>query len=158
MFKFYDIDEDYIKYLQTIDSRIPNMHYAKNNKFVCGVVLDIHNTKFYAPISHITKPFRTSFLIYKDNQPISSIRFSFMLPAYDDVLKGKSFKELALIDKYYANIVYNEYIYCLKHLEQIQKKAESVYKIGCNKEHRLNHICCDFKKLEETYLNYKPNK
>lgn len=26
MFKFYDIDEQYVKYLQTIDRQIPNIH------------------------------------------------------------------------------------------------------------------------------------
>lgn len=40
----------------------------------------------------------------------------------------------------------------------IKAKALSVYKIGCNKKHRLNYICCDFKKLEEHYMEYKTNK
>ena len=39
MIKFYDIDENYVKFLQKIDRQIPNIHYSTNNKFVCGVVL-----------------------------------------------------------------------------------------------------------------------
>ena len=153
--KFYDIDENYVKYLQTIDKQIPNIHYSTNNKFVCGVVLEINGTKFYAPISHTIKKFQTSLLIYDKNRPISSIRFSFMLPAYDEVLKEKNFKEIATQDQNYANIITAEYDYCLHHQDDIYQKANAVYKIGCNKDHHLNYTCCDFLKLEDEYLKYK---
>ena len=65
---------------QKIDRQIPNIHYSKNNKFVCGVVLNIGGIEYYAPISHTTKKYQTSLLIYDKETPISSIRFSFMLP------------------------------------------------------------------------------
>ena len=154
MLKFYDIDEDYVRYLQTIDRQIPNIHYSTNNKFVCGVVLKINGVNYYAPISHTTKKYQTSMLIYENNAPISSIRFSFMLPAYEDVLTIKNFKQIAKIDQNYANIIASEYNYCLEHENEIRQKAQSVYNIGCNKNHRLNYTCCDFKKLEQVYMKY----
>ena len=58
MLKFYDIAEDYVKYLQTIDRQIPNIHYNTNNKFICGIVFEIKGVKYYAPISHTVKNFR----------------------------------------------------------------------------------------------------
>lgn len=154
MFKFYDIDEQYVRYLQTIDRQIPNIHYNTNNKFVCGVVINIDGTEFYAPISHTTKKFQTSMLIYDKNRAISSIRFSFMMPAYENVLKEKNFKKIAEQDPHYANIITAEYEYCRSHINDIYKKAESVYKIGCNKQHKLNYTCCDFQKLQQEYRNY----
>lgn len=96
--KFYDIDEGYVKYLQTIDPQVPNIHYNTNNKFVCGVVLEIDGIKYYAPISHTTRKFQTSMLIYDGNRSISSIRFSFMIPAYAEVLVQKNFSHIAKID------------------------------------------------------------
>lgn len=42
MLKFYDVDEEYVKFLQTIDGQVPNIKYSGNNKFVCGVVLNIY--------------------------------------------------------------------------------------------------------------------
>lgn len=54
MLKFYDIDENYVKYLQTIDKQIPNIHYSSNNKFICGIVLEMDRINYYAPISHMT--------------------------------------------------------------------------------------------------------
>ena len=58
MLKFYDIAEDYVKYLQTIDRQIPNIHYNTNNKFVCGILFEIKGVKYYATISHTVKKFR----------------------------------------------------------------------------------------------------
>lgn len=78
-----------------------------------------------------------------------------MLPAYEDILKINNFKQIAKIDQNYANIIAAEYNYCLKHESEIRQKAQSVYKIGYNKNHRLNYTCCDFQKLEQEYMNYK---
>ncbi len=155
MLKFYDIDEDYVRYLQSIDSQVPNIHYGTNNKFVCGIVLKVNDIKFFAPISHTTKKYQTSLLIYNRTTPISSIRFSFMIPAYNEVLTELNFENISKRDKNYADLIRAEYDYCSNNKDVIYKKAHSVYKIGCNKNHRLNYTCCDFKKLEAEYMNYK---
>lgn len=42
MFRFYDIDTNYIKFLKKIDKQVPDIKYTTTNKFVCGVVLDIN--------------------------------------------------------------------------------------------------------------------
>lgn len=155
MLKFYDIDENYIQFLKTIDRQVPNVKYDSNNKFVCGVVLEINGVKYYAPISHKTDKQQTNLQIFDNGIPISTIRFSFMIPAFDDVLTYKDFKKVAKLDKNYANLLQAEYDYCSYHVQDIKDKALCVYKIGCNKNHRLNYTCCDFKKLEEHYMEYK---
>ena len=94
MLRFYDIDTDYIKFLKTIDHQVPNVKYNSNNKFVCGIVLEVNNIKYYAPISHKTEKQQTNIQIFDNGKPISTIRFSFMLPAFDDVLFLKDFKEI----------------------------------------------------------------
>lgn len=155
MLKFYDIDEKYIKFLKTIDKQVPNVKYDSNNKFVCGVVLNINGVKYYAPISHKTEKQQTSLQIFDNGIPISTIRFSFMIPAFDEVLIQKNFKDISKINQSYASLLQAEYSYCSSHENDIKHKALSVYNIGCNKKHRLNYTCCDFKKLEEHYLEYK---
>ena len=54
---FYDIDKDYVKYLQKEErnergfTRVPNIEYPRNlPKFTCGVVLDVHGYKYYVPV------------------------------------------------------------------------------------------------------------
>lgn len=155
MLNFYDVDKKYVQFLKTIDKQVPNIEYHTNNKFVCGVVLDIHGIKYYAPISHMTNKQRTNILIYDKGKTISSIRFSFMIPAFDEVLTKKNFADIAKTDAAYADLLASEYDYCKSHLQNIQEKALTVYKIGCNKEHVLNYTCCDFQKLEDHYKEYQ---
>lgn len=155
MLKFYDIDENYVKYLQKIDKQVPNICYETNNKFVCGIVLKVNDINYYAPISHMTTKQQTNMQIFDGKVPIATIRFSFMIPAYDEVLMQKKFAEIAKVNSKYADLLGAEYRYCVSHEKEINEKALAVYKIGCNKNHRLNYTCCDFKKLEVEYLKYK---
>lgn len=155
MIYFYDVDENYINYLKTIDRQIPDIKYNTNNKFVCGIVLSLNGIDYYAPISHLTKLQQTNMAIKDKDRIISTIRFSFMFPALDSVLKKKDFNEIGKKDINYANLLRTEYQFCSSHEEEIRTKAEKIYKIGCNKQHRLNYTCCDFKHLEQEYKNYK---
>lgn len=154
MLKFYDIDKEYINYLKTFDKQVPNITYSSNNKFVCGIVLEVNGIKYYAPISHKTDKQQTNLQIFDNGRPISTIKFSFMIPAYSEVLKLKNFKEIAKSDPNYAALLQAEYSYCSSHITDIKNKALSVYRIGCNKNHRLNYTCCNFKLLEKHYLEY----
>lgn len=155
MLKFYDIDENYIQFLKTIDRQVPDVKYNSNNKFLCGVVLEINGVKYYAPISYKTDKQQTNLQIFDNGIPISTIRFSFMIPAFDEVLTYKNFKEIAKTDPSYASLLHAEHSYCSNNVTEIKEKALSVYKIGCNKKHKLNYTCCDFKKLEKHYMEYK---
>lgn len=54
----YDIDKEYVKYLQKEEmnergfTKVPNIEYPGNlPKFTCGVVLDVHEYKYYVPVS-----------------------------------------------------------------------------------------------------------
>ena len=158
MLKFYDIDKNYINFLKTLDRQVPNIEYTSNNKFVCGIVLEVNEVKYYAPISHKTEKQQTNLQIFDNEKPISTIRFSFMVPAYSEVLKVKDFQDIAKTDSDYAALLRAEYSYCSSHIKNIQDKALAVYKIGCNKTHRLNYTCCDFKKLENEYMKYDKTK
>lgn len=154
MIKFYDVDKNYINFLKTIDSQIPNIEYEGNNKFVCGIVLTINNINYYAPISHMTNRQRTNIQITENGRALSTIRFSFMFPAMENVLTVKDFSVIAQNNQQYADLLSAEYRFCRTHEAEIYNKALQVYKIGCNKNHVLNYTCCDFKKLEEHYLEY----
>lgn len=150
--KFYDVNTKYTDYLRKIDSRIPNIVYGTNNKFVCGVVLEISGYKYFAPISSKTEKQRTGILIQdKNGTALSSIKFCFMFPAPDSVVSYKDFAEVSKVDKSYANLLEIEWEYCKNNEKNIYEKAKKVYKIGCNKKHVLNMHCCDFHSLEKAH-------
>jgi len=75
-----------------------------------------------------------------------------------NVLTEKDFKSIDSTDKLYADLLRTEYDFCLSHKSEILKKAQDVYKIGCNKNHWLNYTCCDFPLLENAYLEYITKK
>jgi protein AbiQ len=140
---FYDINIEYIKYLQKFDSKIPNIEYSETNKFVCGIVLNINSFNYYAPISSFRTKQKTNILIYDKDKIISSVRFSFMFPAPKSVLKVKNIKadqHKILLDK--------ELRYCNSIREEIFQTAKRVYKYGTNPKRFYFKNCCNFKILE----------
>ena len=155
MLSFYYVDEAYADYLRQIDNHIPYFNYDTNKKFVCGIVLTVNDLAYYAPISHNTIKNQTSFVIYDGYRAISSIRFSFMFPVLKpNLLNRLDFNEIAKEDPRYAALLRAEYRYCSAHKSQILKKATTVYRIGCNTNHRMNHLCCNFKSLEDAARIY----
>lgn len=156
MINFYDVDNNYLNYLRTFDDKIPLKEYTTHDKFVCGVVLELNGIKYYAPVSHFNIKQRTNMPIMDRGTIISTVRFCFMFPAYDSVLIKKDFTAIANVDRLYCDLLNTEYHYCKIHEEELRKRSESVYKIGCNKNHPYNNTCCDFKLLEQNYLNFDP--
>jgi protein AbiQ len=161
MIKFYDVENDYIQYLKNYDRKVPDVLYNNYNKFICGIVFKIGEINFYAPISHSDKIQRTNLPIYDKGKIISTIKFCFMFPAPMSVLTEKNFKSINNTDPNYANLLSTEYNYCKSIIDEILKKASSVYKMGCNPNHVFYNECCKFKILEEAYkkyiINYKSN-
>lgn len=154
MIQFFDVDDKYTTYLQSIDRQVPNIKYTSNNKFVCGIVLQINGFDYVAPISSKTNKQRTNILIYNGSQVLSSIKFSFMFPANSSVLTYKDIHKIGLVNRNYANLMQMELLYCQAHEAEIHNKAQMGYNIGCNKGHPLYYTCCDFKALEEASLKY----
>lgn len=154
MIKFYDVDKNYVNYLRSLDSQVPELDYLTHDKFVCGIALNVNGIEYYAPISHFNQPQRTNLPIYDKGKIIATIRFCFMFPAKHSELIQKDFKMISTVDPEYANLLNTEYLYCKNNEAELHKKALSVHKIGINKNHPFNYTCCDFKKLEQNYMKY----
>ena len=153
--KFYEVDKDYIAYLQQYDSKVPNVSYHKNNKFVCGIVLNVNGYDYYAPISSNKKQQKTNILIKDRNKTtLSSIKFSFMFPANNNYLTEMDFQSIQKQDIAYYNLLSKEYKFCKNNKGRIYKKAQQVYKMGCNPQHPYHKVCCNFKILEQNCNNY----
>jgi len=155
MLKFYDVDDNYVRFLQIHDNQVPNISYFSNNKFICGIVLSVNNSNYYAPVSHNTTVHRTSYPI-KDSHGniIATIRFCFMFPAPLSVLTVKDFAHIRTYDSKYADLLLKEWNDCNANTNAIISKANSVYQIGCNSSHYLNYTCCDFILLEQKMQEY----
>lgn len=155
--EFYTVDVNYGNYLRSIDRRIPNFVYSGHDKFVVGVLLQINGHSYYAPVSHNTKPYQTSFMISDPRNPshrLSSIRFAYMFPAESKYLKKLDFAAIRSIDPNYADLLEKEYLFCKANQTAIIAQACKVYRKATNPSDYFNKICCDFHKLEREYKNY----
>lgn len=149
--KFYDIDRDYIRYLKTFDHQVPDIDYSTFNKFFCGIVLRMGEFDYFAPVTSLTKQQRTNLLIYDKGRAISSIRFSFMVPAFADML---SLTDFGSQPQAYQDLVNTEIQYCNRNVKAVYKRAREVYAIGVNSKHPLHYTCCKFELLEKASLQY----
>ena len=158
MVKFYDVDETYIDYLKTFDDKIPNIRYISNNKFVTGILLNIDDFEYYAPVSSFNIKQRTNFIIKDhDNTAISSVRFSFMFPVpaqiKNKVLVLKNFSNETEQNR---NFLRKELNYINRHINDVKRIASNVYKRRIQGQQLYTMNCCDFKLLEEKCKLYIP--
>ena len=62
--KFYTINKNYLDYLrENGDSKVPKHDYD-NAKFYTGIVFEINNYSYFAPISSFKEQQKTNYLIY----------------------------------------------------------------------------------------------
>ncbi len=162
---FFDVDKEYIRYLQNseFDQRgftcVPNMEYGnREQKFLCGIVLRVNGFNYYVPVTSYKKQQSENILIkFKDNpdNPIKgSLRFNYMIPVPDECI--------------HLRIIANEpsekrRIFLWKQLKYIQsisdriyKKAERTYKsVKKGFYPNLRQYACDFDLLEQKCLEYE---
>ena len=132
-----------ITYLQQYEPKVPNIGYAGYTKFVCGIVLKIHDANYFASISSNTKKFRISFAIKNSMGYPFECTVVVYVPGHS-VLSELNFEQIRKTDETYWRLLEIERRYCRKHAEQIHELAYKVYKIGCNSNHVLYHTSCDF--------------
>jgi len=120
--KFYDVEQQYIRYLQQWDTRIPHLSGTRNEKFACGIVLEINGHQYFAPISSFREQQRSNIVIQNnEGHAVGSVRFRFMFPI--TVWQAKV-KDFAKEDAKYRELLREELAFCNKHRERIRKKAK----------------------------------
>ena len=78
--------------------------------------------QLFCPGHIFKKQQRTNFLIYDQGRALSSIRFSFMIPAFDEVLSLKDFSKQP---QTYQDLVNAEIKYCNQKVDKIYKKSKT---------------------------------
>jgi protein AbiQ len=123
-----------------------------HDKFLCGIVLSVSWRDYFAPISSFKTPQRTNI---KDSwgRPISSIRFSFMIPVPQGVLSVKRIANEP--NKPYRTLLNMELRYCRRQKDSICSKANFAYHAATvKKDELIVRNCCDFKALESASAEY----
>ena len=166
---FYDIDKDYIDYLQNTEiekrgfTRVPNMSYeGKEQKFLCGIVLNINDMNYYVPVTSNCKQYKDNIrIVFKDDKykkVKGSLRFNYMVPAPKEVIKERIINNEP--DKKRRMFLQKELEFCNSIQERIYKQAKKTYNsVIKGNDKNLNQNACDFKLLETLAKEYsKPRK
>jgi len=157
--KFYYVESDYLDFLRDSilgDVHIPFIDY-KNKKFFIGVVLQIGNHKYFAPVSSYKEINSATFNIVRRKKIMSSIRLNYMFPVVDGVYKKVDFNTIQ--DKAYKNIVETEYRICNDNLDTIKNIANKIYTMRKNGKIRIDGVYInDFSKLERRASEYSKLK
>ena len=148
--KFYEVDESYISLLANVDNKVPRVDYSdegRRRKFLCGIVLEVNDHAYFAPVSSFNKQQRSNFVVEDTKgNPVGSLRFSYMIPVPLDAIR---LKDLDREDSKYRNLLDIELRYINRNVGAILTKARYVYNsVVHKKDPSMITNCCDFKALE----------
>lgn len=173
--RLYTIDADYLKYLFHIDERV--MYWEsdtyKNDRKYIGVVLNINNFAYFAPLSspktadyfykngmrHVKKNIIPIVRLVTDKgQLLGKIKLSNMIPVHPEQLALYDIK--GETDKKYQSLIVKEMICIRKCKDEITKNALVLYKQKINGYENVSYLddTLDFKVLEEACLEHDKNK
>lgn len=160
---FYNVDLKYIEFIKKYETehrgftRVPNVNYhSGNNKFFYGTVLTVNDMNYFVPVSSKIHSKQDDLPIRAKNRPgliYGTLRFAYMLPIPKECLSLLIRDELK--DHQKALRIRNELAFCRKNKDKIFKQAKITYeRITHNINEALTHNSCDFKLLEQAYIEY----
>ena len=158
------IKTDYCDYLRKYDCRVPyNFNHKENRPFI-GVLFEVENCKYFAPLSspkikHLKMKNKIDFLKL-DKGKLGAINFNNMIPVTDENIIKINLDERVL-DKEkekYQKLLKEQIFWLNRNRLQLYTKANKLYNNYVNGKLDKNTFerCCDFKLLEikcEEYNN-----
>jgi len=155
--KLYEIDKDYLCFLHSVDYRVSLEHLNANTRKFLGVVCEINNIKYYAPLGSPKEKHKTMHEcidLYKiKNGELGVINFNNMIPVSDDVVNmfelSTTLKEN---DPKYYNVMLEQLRIFSNDEEsiKIRKKAKKLYNMRYKPylNDKIKSRCCDWHTLE----------
>jgi len=154
----YKVDPEYLRFLHSVEYKV-SVKY--NNRPFVGVVTMINGINYLIPLTSQTTSERekegkkkrssivTTFIRNSVGEEIANLLHNNMIPVKDGVYIKLD------IDTRLDTYELNEIRFIRKNQDKIIEKAQKVYnKRIRNTDQFLKRICCDFKKLEEHYLDF----
>ncbi|WFA07920.1 type III toxin-antitoxin system ToxN/AbiQ family toxin [Tissierella sp. Yu-01] len=161
---FYDVDKEYINYLKQEEikrrgfTKVPNIEYKNEQKFLCGIVLSINNVDYYVPVTSYKKKKSENFLIIFDDDKFNkikgSLRFNFMIPVPKVAITERIINDEE--NGIRRIFLQKQLDYINSNRQIILNRSKRTYlRIINNYNPELTKNSCDFKFLEEKCLEYQ---
>ena len=158
--KFYVLQDDYVKYLQAIDHRVPDNE--RGDRTYVGVVFEIGDFKYFAPLTspkphhaNITGSDLRFFKVYEHTNPsngLGMLRLCNMVPLAEGTYR---ILDLEAQDQNYKRLLRNQIHFILRRQTDIKERAALVYELVlAAKTKELVESSCDFIALEKACVAY----
>ena len=155
MIRLYNVKENYISYLRSFDSKV--LHNKNEKRPYVGVVCVVNSTNYYVPLASPKKKYM-HMSNSKDFHKIAGgkygvINFNNMIPIDDDKLIKINIQNET--DKFYRNLLQNQYNALITIENTICKKASGIYNLYVTKNElssndaKIKSRCCNFPLLEK---------
>lgn len=151
------INTDYLDYLRQFDDKVSE-DKKQNRKFV-GVLLEINEKKYYAPLSSPKSKHKSisdkALDIFKiDGGRLGVINLNNMIPVPDTAVIRLDIENEP--DEKYKNLLRNQAKIIHSKHDDIKKKAKRLYGIvNSGSQPILNSRCCNYKLLESKILDFE---
>ncbi|MCD8201488.1 MAG: type III toxin-antitoxin system ToxN/AbiQ family toxin [Clostridia bacterium] len=166
MLDFYTVDEQYVDYLRMGEinvhgnSHVPQVSYgpSRNEKFMCGILLQIGELIYLAPVSSYKIQQKNNVLLFdRKGNATSSVRLNFMFPIYQEFVARLVINNV--VDPGYKRLLQQEFVSVNSQEDAIRKMALSTYRVVTEliKSGMAVNWACDFVLLECLAHKYKEN-
>lgn len=164
--QLYRVSGEYYNYIKQFDSKVPYLKDDKKNRPFVGIVLEINEVSYYAPLTS-PKPKHKKMKNAIDFEKIDggvygAINFNNMIPVPDsevvvvDTVIAESDTK-AEID--YKNLLVNQLSWCQKNETVLINKAANLRRVIDNPVfNNVKKRCCDFELLEEKCREYEEQR
>lgn len=159
--RIYRVEEEYVKYLKGFDNKVDNHEDDKSIRPYIGIVLNIDNNKYYAPLTspkekHKRMKDNIDFIKIKNGR-YGAINLNNMIPILESELIDIDINNFE--DEPYKEILINQAVFIRKNSKRIQDSAEKLYRKvvieQSEDDKKLISRCCDFSLLAEKSKLYK---
>lgn len=154
--KIYEVDYKYRKYLEKFEPKVSQ----KDNRKFYGILIKKDQYEYCIPFTSKVKHRNPKLTINIKNKGkiIAQLLLNNMIPIIEDEIKLVDVDKEKYVDYLKSEIIYlsNKNV-----INEIIRKSKNIFEILENKEsydyNFFKKLCCNFKKLENVYLEYKEN-
>lgn len=160
------LDYNYCDYLRKFDNKVPYNKDKKELRPFIGVLFEINNCKYFAPLSspkpkHKTMKTTLDFLKI-DNGNLGAINFNNMLPVTNKNIIKLDLDKICFTkqEQKYTKMLKEQLFWLNRNNEKIFNRSKKLYDkyIDGTLNQNINKRCCNFKLLEEKCIEYNKNK
>ncbi|MDO4689821.1 MAG: type III toxin-antitoxin system ToxN/AbiQ family toxin [Fusobacterium sp.] len=161
-FKFYHINEEYIRYLRMFDSNVTDnsKENKKEKRPYIGILIEVENFKYLAPLSSKKSKFYSMKnnidFIKINNGKEGAINLNNMLPV--NSIFVSEYNPILEKDLDYKKLVEKQLSWCNEEVNKLKilKHAGKLYRLLQTNRlpKNIEKRCCNFKLLEEKSLEY----